>query len=304
MKNICNLSLLLILALGLQGCFSMADEVWIEADGSGRFEATTDLSSMYPFLMMGLQEEMGKEKDGDGKAESGDPMTAMMKGMLTSEEVDTTFDFQDMMSNAMAEDGMDWEDMLDSLRTTPATEDFTEEQREVVLGVFDEMADMRMRIRSSQADQIFKTTSIQDFTSVNDMGSTGGLMAKIMELAAAEEGGPLGQGEEMDAIMQQLTNAQTQLDLDGNTLRIRRSGMDVSLLGEEFTQNFAMIKMFLGNEPYRMLIHFPGKVKKISSSVAEKVDKNTVAIEMPLDDLFDPEKQIDVEIQFKGLKKR
>lgn len=304
MKNICNLTLLLMLALGLQGCFSMQDEVWIEADGSGRFEATTDLSSMYPFLMMGLQEELNKEKDGDGKAEDSDPMTSIMKGMLMAEEVDTTFEFQDMMAEAMAQEGMNWEEMLDSIRNAPATEDFSNDQRQVVLGVFEEMADMKMRIRSSKSEQVFKTTNIQDFSSVDEVGSSGGIMSKIMELAAADKSGPMGQGEEFDAIMQQMTNAMTQLDLDGNTLRIRRSGMDVSIFGEEFTQNFAMVKMFLGNDPYRMVIHFPGKVKKISSSVAEKLDKNTVAIEMPLDDLFDPEKQIDVEIQFKGLNKR
>lgn len=301
MKNICNLILLLILAISLQGCFSMQDEVWIESDGSGRFEATTDLSSMYPFLMMGLQEEMGKDKN--GKAEESDPFTGMMKGLLTAEEVDTTFEFREMISSALAEDGMSWDDMLDSLRNAPADADMSEGERDAMLGLFDEFSDMRMRMRASQDEQIFKTTSIQDFTSIGEMGSVGNVFVQMMEIIAAEEGG-LGQGDEVDAIMQQMMNAQTQMDLDGNTLRVRRAGMDVSLLGEEFAQNFAMVKMFLGNDPYRMTIHFPGKVKKISSDVAEKVDKNTVTIEMPLDDLFDPEKQIDVEIQFKGLKKR
>lgn len=94
MKNVFNLMLLLILALSLQGCFSMQEEVWIEADGSGRMEATTDLSSLYPFLMMGLEQELSKEKDGDGKSEEGmeedgDPFTAIMKDAMRADKIDT-----------------------------------------------------------------------------------------------------------------------------------------------------------------------------------------------------------------------
>lgn len=309
MKNICNLSLLLILALALQGCFSMQDEVWIEADGSGRMEATTDLSSMYPFLMMGLQEEMNKDKSGDGKSEirkeHRDPFTTMMKDMVTAEEVDTTFSFQDMMNSTLAEENMSWDQMLDSLQNA-SDEDLSGTQKEAMLAMFEEMAGMRIRMQSSQANQTFKTTSIQDFAAIDEMASIGNVMTQLMGAMAEEEGAgsPFGPGGEADAIISQFSDAQTNFDLDGNTLRVRRAGLDMSFLGEEFEQNFAMIKMFLGNDPYRLLIHFPGKVRKISSPIAEKIDRNTVAIEMPLDDLFDPEKRIDVEIQFKGLKNR
>lgn len=309
MKNICNLTLLLILSLALQGCFSMQDEVWIEADGSGRMEATTDMSSLYPFMMMGLQEELNKDKDGDGKSEdseASDPFTGMMKDLMLAEEVDTTFRFQDMLNSTLAEEGMSWDQMLDSLRNAPDDGEVSDEQKDALIGMFEEFSDMRIRMQASQTNQVFKTTSIQDFSALDELTSMGSVMTEMMSLMAEEEGGgaAFGPGGEADAMISQFADAQTNFDLDGNTLRVRRAGLDMSFMGEEFEQNFAMIKMFLGNDPYRLVIHFPGKVRKISSDVAEKIDRNTVAIEIPLDDLFDPEKRTDVEIQFKGLRKR
>lgn len=309
MKNFCNLMLLLILAIGLQGCFSMQEEVWIEADGSGRMESTTDLSSFYPFLMMGLEEELSKEKDGDGKPDAdgmveddGDPFTDMMKEAMRAGELDTTFNFRDMIASAMEEDGMDWDMMMDSLRNSPGDEEMTEQQKDMMVDMMEGFADMRIRMQTSKEDQIFKMTNIQDFVSVEEAGSMG---SSLMEMISMMEGGTSDfGGDEVDAIMSQMFDAQTSMDIDGNTLRVRRAGMDLSLLGDEAEQSIAMIKMFMGNEPYRMILHFPGKVKKISSDIAEKVDKTTVAIEIPFTDLFDPETLIDVEIQFKGLKRR
>lgn len=53
-----------------------------------------------------------------------------------------------------------------------------------------------------------------------------------------------------------------------------------------------------------MIVYFFGKVCKVSFLVVEKVDKNIVVIEILLDDFFDFEKILDVEVQFKGLKKQ
>ena len=104
------------------------------------------------------------------------------------------------------------------------------------------------------------------------------------------------------ATVDQVFNSFAKIDLSGNTLRIRRSGLDLSNLGEEAASVAPMIGMFLGTAPYRLVIHLPGKVKKTSEGV-EVIDKKTIAIEMPLSDLFDAEKSIDYEVQFKGLKK-
>ncbi len=301
--------LLLILALSLQGCFSMQEEIWIESDGSGRMEATTDMSSFYPFLMMGLEQEMAKEKDGDGKPEGGmekdsNPFTAVMKDVMAAEEVDTIFNFREMIESGLGEEGMTWDMMMDSIRNSPSDVDMTDEQKDMAVDIMEEIADTRVRMQASKEEQMFKWTSIQDFANVEETGSMGNSFMEMMNMMEGASGQGFGQDDEMDAMMSQMMEAQTSLQLDGNTLRIRRAGMDLSMLGEEAEQSLGMIKMFLGNEPYRMVLHFPGKVKKISSPMAEKIDKNTVAIEIPFNDLFDPETMIDVEVQFKGLKKR
>ena len=309
MKNVFNLMLLLILALSLQGCFSMQDEVWIESDGSGRMEATTDMSSFYPFLMMGLEQEMTKEKDGDGKSEGGmeedsDPFTAIMKDAMRAGEVDTIFNFQEMIESGLDQKGMTWEMMMDTMRSGPDNENMTEEQIDMAADILEEIADTRIRLQANSDEQMLKWTSIQDFATVEETGSMGNSLMEMISMMEEVSGEGIGQGDEMDAMMSQMFEAQTSLQIDGNTLRVRRAGMDLSILGEEAEQSIGMIKMFLGNQPYRMILHFPGKVKKISSPIAEKIDKTTVAIEIPFNDLFDPETMIDVEVQFKGLKKR
>lgn len=301
MKNLSNLLILLITTLALQSCLNVNDEVWIESNGSGRMESTTDLSSLYPFMMMGLQQEA--VEDMEGEEASGDPFKDMMQGLMAAEEVDTTFEFSSMINSALEKEGLTLDMMMDSLQNS-SDADLSGAQKEAVMGMFEQLSDMSLRMQVNKASSLFKTTNIQNFNSIQDMFSMGDMMTEIMELIGNEGGdSPFGQGGEMDAIMEQLFGAQTAMDLDGNVLRVRRAGIDLSVLGEEFQQNFAMVKMFLGNDPYRLTIHFPGKVKKISSTVAKKIDKNTVMLEMPLDDLFDPEKSIDVEIQFKGLKR-
>ena len=57
----------LILALLTTGCFEMLEDLYVNADGSGKYQITIDMSGMFsdPFMgeMMkqGLQEETGEE---------------------------------------------------------------------------------------------------------------------------------------------------------------------------------------------------------------------------------------------------
>lgn len=68
-----------------------------------------DLSFMYFFLMMGLQEGMNKDKDGDGKFEESDFFISMMNGMFIVEEIDMIINFGDMIGFVLVEEGMSWE---------------------------------------------------------------------------------------------------------------------------------------------------------------------------------------------------
>jgi hypothetical protein len=74
-------------------------------------------------------------------------------------------------------------------------------------------------------------------------------------------------------------------------------------MSEEDKQQMQMVEGMLGDEPYRLTIHFPGKVKKkLNSKYATRVDKETVVIEIPQKDLKNPDMKLDLGIRFKGLK--
>lgn len=59
----------------------------------------------------------------------------------------------------------------------------------------------------------------------------------------------------------------------------------------------------LGDQDYKIVVHLPGKVKKVNSDNATIIDKTTVELVVPMDDLFDSATRIDLDIEFKGLKK-
>jgi len=300
MKSLSTTVVLLILAIVFTGCFSSKEEVWINADGSGKMETVSDMSDMYPFIAMGMAAE--KEKIANGEDVDDNPFMDLMM----AEEMDTTFVLKDFMTDAMNKENLTWEQMLDSIRYAPTPEGkepLSAEDREAMVQVFESMMETKMRWQVSQQDQMMKSTQIQDFADVNDLkDKTGGMMEMMKKIG--EISGDRGDQEDKEimGMFDQLSSAVTLLSLSGNKLRIKRTGMDLSSLGEENEQMLSMMQMFL-KEDYQIIIHFPGKVKKVSSDVAQIVDNNSIKIEFPMEDLFDPQLNIDVEIVFKGLDK-
>lgn len=305
MSKYFNTLLFVLVSIIFTSCFSSKEEIWINADGSGRMETESDMSSMYPLIAMGMASEKAKMADGEEGGKDNPLMDLMM-----AEEMDTTFQMKGLFEEIMAEEGMTWEQMLDSIRYAPIAEGkdpMSEDEREGLLQLFEGMMDVEMRWQISQKDQVMKSTQIQRFAKVNDLKEkTGGMMDMMKKLG--EVGGDGGK-EDQDLIemFDDMSGMSTVYSLSGNKLNIKRSGMDMSSLtkgDDEMAQVLPMMKMMLGNQDYKMIVHLPGKVKKVSSKLAQiGADKKSVIIEFPMDDLFDPELDIDVDVQFKGLKK-
>lgn len=305
-----NAVILLITSLIFTSCFNTTDELWIEKDGSGHFQTTTDLSSVYPFMMMGLEKEKAAVEDEEmknddeakkeGKTKKGDEMKEMFENLLKSERMDTTFVIEKLVQAGLDEKGMTMDDFWAKVdEEMKEDESMPDAQKEVMMSMFDKVMNMKFRLQANKGDGMFKTTLIQSFSSVSELSNLGKDMADVLPYLDNEKADNMT--ADQLASMDQLFNSFTHIDLSGNTLSIRRSGLDLSSLGEEVAQMAPMMQMFLGSSPYRLVVHLPGKVKKMSAGV-EKIDKNTVAIEMSLNDLFDAEKSIDYEVTFKGLK--
>ncbi|RME93171.1 MAG: hypothetical protein D6772_16165, partial [Bacteroidetes bacterium] len=291
---------LLIASFALTSCFNASEELWIDSDGTGRYESTNDFSSLYPFMLMGLQQgdtgDSATEEEEDEKDFEND-----MKRLLLAEKTDTVFDLSGIFAAAAAEKGVTLDQMMAEMEAEMKADDtMPEDQKEAIFGMIKGLMDMKLRMQASQAEQMLKTTSIQRFQNLNELTNFGETMSGLIPLLAGAGGGV---PTEALGAMDQLFNSMTQFDLDGRTLRIRRAGIDLQALAgdnAEAQQSIGMLKMFLGNQPYRLVVHLPGKVKKISSDYVTKVDKTTVALEIPMSELFNPDLRVDAEITFKG----
>jgi hypothetical protein len=284
--------LVLSVTLMLTSCSSNEEELWIEADGSGRYESTIDLSGLYPFILMGLN----SEEEEEGEAE--DPFTKMMEGLLQSESVDTLINFSDMIARELNKEGKTLDMLLDSLQSVDIEKaGITEAEKEANLKMFREMTNIKLRMQVKKSASLFKITTINTFDDIAEFEQGGNFMETMMGMRDNAAMG--GQSEMIEDVL----GAQTQFALSGKTLNVSRRGQDMGDMSEEDKQQMQMVEGMLGDEPYRLTIHFPGKVKKkLNSKYATRVDKETVVIEIPQKDLKNPDMKLDLGIRFKGLK--
>ncbi|MEQ8704779.1 MAG: hypothetical protein RIC19_12710 [Phaeodactylibacter sp.] len=276
----------------LTSCSSNEEELWIEADGSGRYESTMDLSGVYPFLLMGLNSE--SEEEGEEK----DPFTQMMEGLLQSESADTLINFTTLVEREMKQEGRTLKMLLDSLQSVnPEEAGITEAEKQTNIDMINNLMGMQLRMQVDRSAAMFKITTITRFDDITNFERGGDLMSTLMEMRGAEAAGP-----QTDMLGDAL-GAQTLFSLNGKTLNVSRRGEDAGDMSEEDRQQMEMMEGMLGDEPYRLTIHFPGKVKKrLNSQYATRVDNQTVVIEIPQEDLKNPDLKMDLGIKFKGLK--
>lgn len=275
----------------LTSCSSNEEELWIEADGSGRFESTMDLSGIYPFLLMGLNSE-------SEEGEEDDPFTKMMKDLLQSGSVDTVISLSTLMARELEGEGKSIEMLMDSLQSIdPAKAGITEAEKQTNLKMMKELMSITLRMQVNKSESMFKITTINPFEDITEFDSGGNFMELLMNMGDQNPAG--GQAE----MVQDMQKAQTRFSIDGKSLKVSRRGQDPGEMSEEDEQQMEMVEGMLGNEPYRLTIHFPGKVKKrLKSDYATRVDNQTVVIEIPQEDLKNPEMELDLGIKFKGLK--
>lgn len=292
-------SLFIVLAFGLSNCTAPQEELWIEADGSGRYTSTVDLSVMYPFLLMEIVQE-------DEVAEDQDPFTAMIGQMLVqqlkAESADTTFSFGDMTAKKLEAEGKSLEMMIDSLENLdPEAAGMTAEEQAQNLQM---LKTMKFRLQADRSENMLKFTTISDFEDPAEMGNGAYF---IMDRMGGMQGGA------QEEPIEQMTQGQTQVDLQGGKLRITRKGTDPTTDPTEGTSDedkaqirimemMEMMQGMTGDQPYRLTIHFPGKVKKVKSEYAERADRETVVIEIPQEKLTDEDFEFDLTVKFKGMK--
>lgn len=273
----------------LTSCSSNEEVLWIEADGSGRHESTMDLSGIYPFLLMGLSSESEEEED---------PSTAAFKELLQSASLDTVLNLASLIEGQLRKEGRSLDLMLDSLKSVdPEQAGISAEEVQSNLQTAQNLMRTNLRMQIEKSSSTFKITTINTFDDIAEFEEGGNFMETMMGLSGAPVGGQAD-------MVQDLAEARTRFSLkNGKTLKVIRAGQPQPELSEEEQQQMQMVEGMLGDEPYRLTIHFPGKVRKrLNSKYATRTGKETVAIEIPQEDLKNPDLKLDLGIKFKGLK--
>ena len=278
--------LTLALAVSLFSCGSSGEEFFLNANGSGRVVANTDLSSMWGLMQMGLQAELGKDEERD-------PTEQQMLELLTADNFDTTFTFVDFMSNiAEAQGGapVGIGDLLQELESNP---DMTDEQRDMLLPLANVMATTEMRLYGEQANNNYGLASTQFFTSLNELVPLGEGLGGLGAFAG-QSGDP--EAEMGMNMISSMMGESTTYRLEGNMLYVSRPA--AAEMDADMDPQMAMaMQMFGGgSEDYTLTLHLPGKIKKVSREA--EIDKRAglVTVTIPAAEV---ENGFDFNIKFK-----
>lgn len=282
------ISLSCILALfAFSSCVNNAEELYINADGSGRIEFTTDLSSMYPFLMMGLQQE--QESD---STEADNPFSGLMTRLTESPQFDTTFSFEDLFLQALAEEGI----TRDSFEREIA-DDPNGEKGQIGKFFLDKLFNATLNIQSNRDEATLLMRQISSFTDIDSLGNIGASLGAVMVAAGAIPDDQLG-------AMESMMGAPISYSLSKGKLTVHRdppTQPDTKALDEEAQQAIAMMNMFLDQVDYKLTIHVPGKIKKVDYPGAI-IDKDQVTISIPYEEWTEGTEPLDFTVKFKPKK--
>ncbi len=285
------MSCLLIFA----SCASNSEEIWIESDGSGRYQSTQDASSMVPLLKMAM---MSDEMKKNANSEDSNPFTDLFK---SGNKIDTTFRFWQIMEDEARKKGETVPTRESLKEKMMADEKGTEEEKEMVWKVMEGFMDMDMRMQVDLDNDLFKMTMSQDFSSLDNMMFSN--FGDMLDLVSKyDEDFDASNMEELE-MAKSMMGSMPKYELTNNTLTISREPIDLSKLDDETRMGLEMMKGFMSNNEYTTTIHLPGKVKGVSQKNAT-YKGSTVTWTLPFDAMYDKNANLDLEVKFKGKKRK
>ena len=246
-------ALLLGLLALLSACGGMEQEVWVNADGSGRTRVAFDASEMLPMLDAPLG------ANADAEVPEGSPQLAFVE-VLGRDRVDTTF----LLADLMGEEAMAM--MMDPAAVAEET------GREVTDGMRDTMAlayEVMTRTRVSiDLDRPAGRLGMAMLTGFDDV--RGATFSGVLDKSIAEQLQQTSPGATT------LNASELLLRLDGNRLDVRiptsavaeamaqQLGQQTGEADVDPEQALAMVSM-MGMDSYPLLLHVPGKITEVTA---------------------------------------
>ncbi len=265
MKYIHNLLYLLALVVVFSSCGDINEEMWLNADGSGKLEYSVDLSSSLPMLQM-MSQGIDSTQTGEGGKEMMDDFFATMG----REDVDSTSTFYEMAPDSI---------------------------KETVEGI-EKLKKVSMNMKASAEDEIAIIKLIIDFDNFEEIDELMAMMGEMQgDGGAGGMGGMMGGMGGLDGFSfgdnQYFTKKfykRRPMQQDGGSM--------ADMMGED-SEAEGMMQMMFGNSDYIQTFHFPHKVKSVNISEASIKDNNTVVIERSMLDLMKSSESKEMEVTFK-----
>ncbi|HPG08543.1 MAG: hypothetical protein KDC59_11540 [Saprospiraceae bacterium] len=290
----------LITLLVTTSCSNYTEELWINKDGSGSSEVTRDMGEMLPLLQLAMLSG-GDEEKSDSSGNMGMKMAkSVAQSILDRGQIDTTIVVADLVKSVINKDKQDQFSITRIREELAQSSDISSDDKKMFGQILEEVLTTRIRFQLDTDKDLLRLTTKQSFSSVENR--IAGSMGKIFELINKFMPDEAGKTQEYMDMAKTFKNSAPIYTFSDKSFSIHRSGLDLSSGGERVEQSEQMAKGFLGESKYRMIIHVPGKVKSVNVPGAT-ISKNTVTWEIPLTDLIEANKNLDINIDYKGQRK-
>ncbi|MEM8583781.1 MAG: hypothetical protein AAGF87_05900 [Bacteroidota bacterium] len=266
-----NLLLTLSLAYLLFSCGASGEDFTLERDGRGSVVSKTDMSEMWGFMQMGLQQELNN-------GEAREPGEQQFLELLASPNFDTTFSLVEFASSMAEAQGGGPVGIGDLIAEFENNSDMSDEQKEEMRPAVEMLASSEIRMFGDESTGEYTMASIQYFDDPEAVGSLmsamSNLMGQVPDLSADDP-----EAEEGLAMLSAMGGQSTQYRVDGNTLYVSRVAAEEAEFDDP--QVAMMMSMFGGTQDdYVINLQLPGRIKKVSreAEIDKKAGKVTVVI--------------------------
>ncbi len=306
MNMIKNIILLAVSAtiLLFSSCSNNVEEIWVNGDGTGKYEMTQDLSQLLPFVQMAMMAGEGDEDTPESEKSAKDQGMSKIKEIFARGVVDTSFVIEDIAKEMAAKKGETFslEDMKQKMYNDAGKEgvELSAKEKETLGGFMESLVKSTLRIKMDSDKNMLKLTTSQRFNGLDKMlfSSLTDLFDIVAQKDMSASSGDLEKLQQAKNMMGSIPK----YEVKNNTLYITRDAIDMESMDPEAKQNFNMMKGMMGQSNYKTIIHVPGKVKGVSQNAAT-YKGSTVTWEIPYNDLYDTSKDLDIRIKFKPKKK-
>lgn len=289
-----------ILMMIFSSCANNVEEIWVNKDGTGKYESTVNLSDAIPFIKMAMMAEEDKDSNNGDDTTKGLGISVLQE-MFSNGKVDTSFVIEKILREEAAANGKTFtkESLLQEIfqEDEMAGKQTSDKEKEIFSDFMETMIQSTINIQMDMDNNLFKLVTSHRFDDLNKV-----MFSSLNDLKNVEKEADSDQHLKNLQQFQQLLNSIPQYTLKNNTLRITRNAFDINSMELEDRQKFQMFELFMGRPDYKTVIHVPGKVKSVNQKNAT-YKGSIVTWTVPYDDMYDASKNLDLEIKFKPKKR-